>query len=140
MKPKTLLVAALLGMSPSVFAKPMFCGYVDHLHVASNSIAHPTILGDITSMGDVKAVKISTTSFDISDKPSDHGCVLDSLGTVTVKFATSQKDYCIFHITDGSARDNPDDKDVQCVGHLGYLGMTYDGFGSFSYSMIFKTV
>jgi hypothetical protein len=141
MKFKSLLVAAAMSLSAPVFASPSICGYMDHLHVSNNSTAYPRIIGAITPTGSVRGVKTGDSSFDIIDQQQQPStCNLNSDGTVTVTFATSLNDYCTFRITDGPTHDNPDDKNYQCVGHLTYLGLTYDGFGSYSYSMIFRNV
>lgn|SRR3989338_5566525 len=134
-----LFSVAVLALSSSAVAnpKPMICGYTDHLHISSNSTVKPHIV-EISSTGDVKAIPIDKYSFDIVDQPSSDGCNLNSMGVVTVKYETSKTDYCTIKITDGVALDNPSDKDVQCMGHLSYLGMTYDGFFTYSYSMIFR--
>ncbi|HEU5280928.1 MAG TPA: hypothetical protein VFU82_02990 [Gammaproteobacteria bacterium] len=141
MRFKSLFLVAAMSLSASAFASPSYCNYVDHLHVSSNSMAHPHIVGAITATAGIMGVKTDDSSFNIVDKQQQPSvCNLSNDGTVTVTFATSASDYCTFHINDGPEYDNPDDRNYQCVGHLSYLGLAYDGFGSYSYSMIFRTI
>ncbi len=119
-------------------AKTMICGYVDHMHMASNSPAKPVIQGNITSDGDTTGVQTGVDSFDIHDNQTPGVCNMSSQGTVHVTYYASQSDYCVLNFLDGASNDNPQSIDPKCYGKLHYLGANYDGLWSYSYSMIFS--
>ena len=114
------------------------CNYTDHLHLSDKTLAFPTIVGNINTQGGINARQTGNSSFDIVDKQADpHVCDMGNRGTATVTYALNSNDYCVLNITDGTDMDNPDDHTYQCYGNLAYLGMSYDGTWSYSYSMIF---
>ncbi len=133
----TLLALSTCTMT-AVNAKPMICGYTDHMHMGSNSPAKPVIKGAITADGAVIGTQTGVDSFDIVDNQNPGVCDMGSSGTVHVTYAASPSDYCVLNFVDGPGKDNPVSVNAQCYGKLQYLGANYDGTFSYAYSMIFS--
>lgn len=117
-------------------AAPQVCGYTDHIHLSNNAkLAKPKIQGSLQSSGYVLGVQTGPSKFDIHDHQPNNECVVDSTGTVTVRYALNSNSYCDLTFTDGPYLENPS-VDYNCH-NLTYLGMNYDGFGTYSYSLMF---
>jgi hypothetical protein len=117
----------------------MVCGYTDNFHLGTSSVQNVTIS---SLKGDEKVIvgqnilsgqtKVDPTSFFIKDTPA---CVKNG-GYAHVRYQTDANDYCDLAVHDAENFFHPDIT-ARCAGTLKYLGSTYDGVNTHSYSLNF---
>lgn len=132
-----LLANVITGVS---YAKPTpltWCNYHDRFHLSKRTLASPT-LTSVSSEGNIHAVKTSQNTFSIHDaQPDTSQCNYDLTGVATVTYSASPKDYCEISIADGPGMYVAEEKQSKCYGDLVFLGLTFDGKSSYSYSLLF---
>lgn len=120
-----------VGLMSTAMAKPTSCNYRDFIHVSNTAPANTTILQLSNSSG-VTVQQTNTTSFFILDQ----GCPPDG-GYVFVRYGTDPANYCDLSIHDGELMWDPNVV-ANCTGNFVYNGTTYDGTGSYSYTLLFS--
>lgn len=127
---KWLLVAASSMIALNAYASTetnaMFCGYKDYFHLSDAS--HPGIyVVSGYSESDVILTLVGPRSFTIRD---GYDC---NSGYAHVTVAYDVSNWCVLDIKDGPYMNHPT-VSASCNG-IKYLGTTYDGWGSYSYSI-----
>jgi hypothetical protein len=122
---KVLLLA--LGSIVTMSAQAeSFCGYKDYFHLSSRS--HPNIyFATAYSDSDVILQIVGPRSFVIRDT---YACRM-GYAHVTVTYDLAH--WCVLDIKDGPYMMHPTIS-ASCSG-MNYLGLTYDGFNTYSYSI-----
>jgi hypothetical protein len=118
--------------------KVKWCNYTDHFHLSNSTLVTPAISGQLLSSGGVMGKQVDGTRFDIVDMQQG-GCNWSNDGVVMVTYALNADDYCVINFIDGPKYYHPNDSNYYCKGKLIYLGKSYDGFMSYSYSLKFGT-
>ena len=122
---KGLFLALGCAMAVNVHAES-FCGYKDYFHLSDKS--HPGIyVVSGYSEQDIILQFVGPRSFIIRDT---YQC-RDGYAHVTVAYDTAN--WCILDIKDGPYMNHPSVR-ASCSG-MNYLGIDYDGVGSYSYSI-----
>lgn len=127
---KWLMVAAssmiALNTYASTDSNATLCGYKDYFHLSDAS--HPAIyVVSGYSESDVILTLVGPRSFTIRD---GYDC---NSGYAHVTVAYDAANWCVLDIKDGPYMNHPT-VSASCNG-IRYLGTTYDGFGSYSYSI-----
>ena len=123
---KWLLVAASSVIMINAHAKASYCGYKDFFHLSDAS--HPAIyIVNGYSETDVILQLVGPRSFVIKD---GFDC---RAGYAHVTVAYDQNSWCVLDIKDGPYMNHPV-VSASCNG-MRYIGTTYDGIGSYSYSI-----
>jgi hypothetical protein len=142
MKKLVLGLLATAIISSPCFAKGAYedmltvCNYTDNFHLDKDSAA--VTISSLT--GDEKVVvgqsvvdgKKDNTSFFISDGPN---CVSNG-GYAHVRYQKDTNDYCDVAVHDAENFFHPDIT-ARCAGNMKYIGYTYDGINTHSYSLNF---
>lgn len=118
------IIASVLACN--AYAQATSCGYKDFFHLSDAS--HPAIyvVGSY-SESDVFLEMVGPRSFIIRDGYNCHS----GYAHVTVAYDTAN--WCVLDIKDGPYMNHPT-VSASCNG-IRYLGTTYDGFGTYSYSI-----
>lgn len=123
---KRLLAIAGCVLACNTYAKATSCGYKDFFHLSDSS--HPAIyVVSSFSESDVILEMVGPRSFIIRDGYSCHS------GYAHVTVAYDPTNWCVLDIKDGPYMNHPI-VSASCNG-IRYLNTTYDGFGSYSYSI-----
>lgn len=123
---KWLALAAGSMMAMNVSAQTTSCGYKDFFHLSDN--AHPGIyVVNGYSESDVILQMVGPRSFVIRD---GYDC---RTGYAHVTVAYDQNNWCVLDIKDGPYMNHPV-VSASCNG-IRYIGTSYDGFGTYSYSI-----
>lgn len=122
-----LLAASSLIMMNAHAKEQMYCGYKDYFHLSEQS--HPGIfVQQGFSEQDVILELVGPRSFIIRD--SNFYC---RAGYAHVTVALDSNNWCVLDILDGPYMMHPTVA-ASCNG-LRYVNTTYDGIGSYSYSI-----
>lgn len=125
MKKWTVLAASSLLMA-NAYANESFCGYKDFFHLSDKT--HPGIyVVSGYNDSDVVLQIVGPRSFVIRD---GFDC---RAGYAHVTVAYDNANWCVLDINDGPFMNHPV-VSASCNG-LRYINTTYDGFGSYSYSI-----
>ncbi|HAT9461406.1 TPA: hypothetical protein JBC49_11420 [Legionella pneumophila subsp. pneumophila] len=125
MKKWTVLAASSLLMV-NAYANESFCGYKDFFHLGDKT--HPGIyVVSGYNDSDVVLQIVGPRSFAIRD---GFDC---RAGYAHVTVAYDNANWCVLDINDGPFMNHPV-VSASCNG-LRYINTTYDGFGSYSYSI-----
>lgn len=127
MKKWSLLSAAILSMN--VHANASYCGYKEYFHF-SNDTDPKILISTAWSDQDIFLQVIGPRSFVIRDTPR---C---TTGYAHVTVVDERNNWCVLNIKDGPFMRHPD-VSPSCQG-MTFASMTYDGFGSYSYTLKFK--
>ena len=124
---KWLLIAACTILTMSAHAKDnMWCNYKDYFHLSDQ--AHPGIfIVNWSNEPDVYLDIVGPRSFVIRDTP------LCRAGYAHVTVAYDNANWCVLDIQDGPFVNTPT-VIASCNG-MRYISTTYDGMGSYSYSI-----
>lgn len=123
---KKCLFFVLSGIAALNAHAESWCGYKDYFHLSSK--AHPSIyVVSGYSESDVQLEFVGPRSFVIRDT---YQC---RAGYAHVTVAYDSANWCVLDIQDGPFMMNPQIS-ASCNG-MRYLGVEYDGFGSYSYSI-----
>lgn len=132
MKKTILAVSALtLLVATSAYAKPEWCGYVDHFHLDQNTPTNLQITR-VSTDGNVNVQQIDNTRFNIADT---NNCPGDG-GYAYITYSVDPTHFCNLTIHDGPLMNDPNIA-ASCQG-LSYNGVSYDGFMSYSYTLSFS--
>ncbi|MBL7480857.1 hypothetical protein [Legionella bononiensis] len=123
---KWILAAASSMVMFNAYANEGFCGYKDYFHLSDT--AHPGIyVVSGYSESDVILERVGPRSFIIRD---GFDC---RSGYAHVTVAYDNENWCVLDIKDGPFMYTPT-VSASCKG-IRYLGLSYDSFGSYSYSI-----
>ncbi len=123
---KWILLAACSFFMVNAQAKETFCGYKDFFHLSDQT--HPTIyIVSGYSDNDLYMEFIGPRSFVIRD---GYQC---RAGYAHVTVAYDDSNWCVLDIKDGPYMNHPT-VSASCNG-IRYLGIDYDGFNSYSYTI-----
>jgi hypothetical protein len=123
---KWILLAAGSMVMMNAQADATWCGYKDYFHLSDKS--HPGIyIVSSFAEEDLFLTMVGPRSFIIRDTPRCRS----GYAHVTVAYDTAN--YCVLDIKDGPLMMNPSVR-ASCSG-IRYLGTSYDGLGSYSYSI-----
>jgi hypothetical protein len=127
---KFLLVLLAIFFAGSSHAKATLCGYRDYFHLEDKT--HPDIfIVRSSSTHDIYLRLIGPTSFEIRDASECR----EGYGHITVTDYNDNYRWCRIDIKDGPYMMHPE-LTPTCNG-MRYLGTTYDGFNSYSYTVRF---
>jgi hypothetical protein len=119
-----LALGSMVAMN--AFADQSFCGYKDYFHISNQT--HPGIyVVSGYSDNDVILQVIGPRSFVLRDTPQCR------TGFAHVTVAYDAANWCVLDIKDGPYVNHPT-VSASCSG-IKYLGTTYDGMGSYSYTI-----
>jgi len=127
MKKWTLLVAGSF-MVMNAYASELTCGYKDYFHLSSDSHPGLVILNGYSD-SDVFLQILSPRSFILRD-----GYCRNGYAQVIIGYDDTH--ICTIEIKDGPYMNHPK-VNSSCVG-INYGGTTYDGMGSYSYTVKLK--
>lgn len=126
-----IAVTVLSILSANVFAKALWCNYSDYFHLSENALSTlriSTLSGD----NNVVVQQKDAVSFFIKDTPT---CPPNG-GYAQVTYSLDSQHFCKLTIHDGESEYHPEAV-ADCQG-LAFGGMTYDGFGTYKYSLHFS--
>lgn len=126
---KWILLAASSAFMMNAYANDnkMYCDYKDYFHLSDQS--HPGIfVVSGFSEQDVILQIVGPRSFIIRDS---YFC---RSGYAHVTVAYDQEHWCVLDIKDGPYMNHPSVNSTSCSG-MRYVNTTYDGLGSYSYSI-----
>lgn len=103
-----------------------FCGYKDYFHLSASSNPAITVISGF-SESSVALDFVGRRSFILRDP----GPCKSGYAHVTIGYDPSH--WCVLDIKDGPYMNSPSIQ-VSCYG-MAYKGISYDGFGSYSYSL-----
>lgn len=111
----------------NAYAETMSCGYKDYFHLSDKT--HPEVyIVSAYSESDLYLEVVGPRSFILRDTPYCRA----GYAHVTVAYDTAN--YCILDIKDGPYMIHPSVR-AACSGAMRYVKTTYDGMGSYSYSI-----
>lgn len=120
------MIASSLMVMNAHAADQRFCGYKDFFHLSDNS--HPAIyIVSGYSESDVMLQMVGPRSFVLRDTPRCEA------GYAHVTVAYDSSSWCVLDIKDGPFMNHPAIS-ASC-NNMAYLGTTYDGIGSYSYTI-----
>lgn len=128
-----LMVASVAFIQTAAAKGPnvSWCGYNDHFHTTSSAPANLQIR-HISGDSKVVVVQNTPTTFTISDGA---GCPVGG-GYVQVRYAIDSANGCDLTIHDAEDMWDPNVV-ASCQGSVHYNGISYDGLGTYTYSLVF---
>lgn len=129
----TLIAAACACSAGVAMASPSWCGYTDSFHTNMNNKIHPVVTNASSDQNIQVQWSKGSSDFALHDAAS---CPQGG-GHATVTYQTSSGQTCTLNLHDGELMDDPTVSVVNCQG-MQYMGMTYDGFMTYRYTLNFE--
>lgn len=131
---KILLLTTATALSFSmtnIIAKPAACNYTDHFHLSPETPASIKIQ-KLSGDNNVIVSQVTDRDFDIKDTSQ---CPPEG-GNAKVTYGSDDQHFCDLNIHDGELEWDPH-VIAACHG-LAYNGITYDGTGTYRYTLHFS--
>ncbi len=136
MKKAQLTILAMLTLAGSVaLASPAWCGYTDSFHVDNAAPAGLTITSLYAKDDGVTVQKQGMQDFQVKD----NHCPADGGHAVVTYSLADGSGQCQLRIHDGPLMNDPTVTEIACSGGVDYTGVTYDGFGTYRYTLHFQS-